>query len=268
MSMDFEIEMIKLGGSLITDKSVPFAARCEVLKRVADEIADAQSAAASRGVRVIVLHGSGSFGHVTAAEHLMKKQANAAGVSATQDAAHRLHGLVVEALRKAGLSAFSIAPSSLFVAHRGAPRLLSIEPLRLALAMQLTPVLFGDVVMDREVGACILSTESVCIGLAQCGELRIKRALWLGSTDGVLDGDGAVVGTLDRRELETLGDVVGASHGVDVTGGMRHRVESALQLSKLGVQSTIANGNRGGLLKAFLRGEQVPCTVVKAEGQA
>jgi len=52
---------LKLGGSLITDKATPRALRAETLARLMDEIA---SARANHDVRLVLGHGSGSFGHV------------------------------------------------------------------------------------------------------------------------------------------------------------------------------------------------------------
>ncbi|MEW5988076.1 MAG: uridylate kinase, partial [Chloroflexota bacterium] len=58
---------LKLGGSLITDKTGVEAVRPDVLARLAGEI---QRAWASRpGLRLVIGHGSGSFGHVAAARY-------------------------------------------------------------------------------------------------------------------------------------------------------------------------------------------------------
>ena len=50
--------------------------------------------------------------------------------------------------------------------------------------------------------------------------------------------------------------------GTDVTGGMRHRLETALELAGLGIPSLLANGLTPGLLSAALRGEEVTGTEV------
>jgi isopentenyl phosphate kinase len=130
------------------------------------------------------------------------------------------------------------------------------EPLRLALDAGLLPVVYGDVVMDREQGVAICSTERILEVLAE--RLTVRRVLWLGETDGVFGEDGR---TLPRISgLEGLHFTSPA--GTDVTGGMRHRVETALALARSGVRSLIFNGLTPGLLERALLGEEVPGTEV------
>ncbi|MEA3340385.1 MAG: uridylate kinase, partial [Chloroflexota bacterium] len=52
---------IKLGGSLITDKTRAYTVRREVVARLAEEVHRALDAAP--GLRLVIGHGSGSFGH-------------------------------------------------------------------------------------------------------------------------------------------------------------------------------------------------------------
>lgn len=60
-----ELVLIKLGGSVITDKSQPYTAKSEVISFLAQEIKEAWD----KGFRFIVSHGSGSFGHTSAAKY-------------------------------------------------------------------------------------------------------------------------------------------------------------------------------------------------------
>ena len=69
---------LKLGGSLITDKNTPRALRPELLARLMREIAEAR--AARPGMRIVLGHGSGSFGHVEA-----RRYGTRAGVRTDED---------------------------------------------------------------------------------------------------------------------------------------------------------------------------------------
>ncbi len=259
--------VVKLGGSLITDKSRPSALRRDVLGRIVEEIA----AALPRMKEGLILsHGSGSFGHVAAAAHRIQEgvseESQLIGVAETQFQAHGLHRLVVEALCNAGVAAFSLAPSSFLVAEGGIPTAPSVEPLLLALELGLVPVIFGDVVMDRGRGASISSTEAV-IGALEAPLRDAGRAmslvLWAGATEGVLDRSGDTVRALHSANLdEVLASAQGAA-GEDVTGGMRLRIESAWRLALCGVPSLILNGLRPGRLESALAGEAVPGTRVE-----
>ena len=62
-----ELTFIKLGGSLITDKTRPYTPRLDVLQLLAYEILDAQRA--TPGLPIVLGHGSGSFGHTAAKKH-------------------------------------------------------------------------------------------------------------------------------------------------------------------------------------------------------
>jgi isopentenyl phosphate kinase len=264
-----EVTLLKLGGSLLTDKTAVEAARPEVLARLAAEIA---AGAPALGATLVVAHGSGSFGHVAARRYGIAGGLRGAGqlpgVSLTQERAAALHWQVTAALGAAGLHPFSLAPSSSVVAAGGRPLAVALEPLLLALARGLLPVLYGDVVLDREQGVAICSTERLFELLAReltAHGVRVRRVLWLGETDGVYDAAGRTMPRLDAAllaDLQAGRGPIGGAAGTDVTGGMLHRVETALALAACGIPSLIANGTTPGLLARALRGEPVPGTEV------
>jgi isopentenyl phosphate kinase len=268
-----EAILVKLGGSLITDKARAETSRLPVIRRLAGEIA---RAAARAPVRLIVGHGSGSFGHVAAARYRLAGglvgQDQLPGVSFTQERAAALHRQVVTELLAAGACPYSIAPSSALVTAGGEAVAFFDEPLLLALEQGLLPVLYGDVVMDREQGVAICSTERLFSLLARRLPERgitIRRALWLGETAGVWDGEGRTIPRLTRAACEGMEGTIGGSAqsaGTDVTGGMRHRVETALDLADLGIPSLILDGREPGLLERALAGEEVPGTVIAGVG--
>jgi isopentenyl phosphate kinase len=92
----------------------------------------------------------------------------------------------------------------------------------------------------------------------------VRRAIWLGETDGVYDPDGQLIEQLDAATLATRGSGIAGARGTDVTGGMRHRVDTAMALAALGIPSLIANGTTPGLLERALRGKPVPGTHIDA----
>jgi isopentenyl phosphate kinase len=259
------LTLIKLGGSLITDKRRPGRARRQVIARLAGEIA--AGAGTSPG-RLVVGHGSGSFGHPAAARHGVHRGDDGggpAGVAETQARAATLHRLVVDALLEAGATPFSLAPSSFMAASAGRPVGLSIEPLMLALDRALLPVTYGDVVLDRRQGAAICSTETVFTALIRALGRRgrpVRRVLWLGETEGVWDAAGQLVGEITRANLAPVLEAAGAAAGTDVTGGMRHRLETAAALARHGVESWILDGLVPGRLARALGGDVVPGTRV------
>lgn len=257
--------LLKLGGSLITDKAGDRVVREDLLEALAEEIAGA----VRDGHRLVVGHGSGSFGHPRAAaaglDEGIDRRAQLPGVFRTQEATRELHRQVLTALCDAGVPPFSLLPGSLLVSESGVPANLFPEPVLLALSIKLLPVLCGDVVLDRDRGVSICSTESVFLALANrlvIDQEPIARAVWLGSTDGVYDADGNTVPELDRARWESLETRSTATEGVDVTGGIVLRVEAALALAALGIPSVICNGRRPENLLPALSGDRAGGTLV------
>src|SRR5690349_9689950 len=105
---------IKLGGSVITDKAGREAADLPLIARLAGELAQAR--AANPALRLIVGHGSGSFGHHYAARYGVHRGlapgADWMGFALTAGAALRLNRIVVDALLEAGLPAVELQPSA------------------------------------------------------------------------------------------------------------------------------------------------------------
>lgn len=247
------VAIIKLGGSLITHKGGRRSIRRSVLKRLAAELA----AATTGGRRRFLLgHGSGSFGHVTAAEHgVHAGRGGAAGASATQAVARELHEAVLGALRGAGLSVWSVAPSSNVVTASGRPKTVAVNSIEQALQRGLLVTTYGDVVMDRDRGHAICSTETALLAFARrlrARGARISDAYWLGNTDGIYDAAGDTVARMTVQQARGMAAQVGGSADTDVTGGMRHRLDTAIAFARLGVRSWIVDGSVPGTLPAVL----------------
>lgn len=253
-----ELVLVKLGGSLITDKTQVGVARLEVIDRLAAEIAMALSERPD--LSLILGHGSGSFGH-TVAHRYGLRQGNPAdwrGYAETATAAQRLNRIVIEALLRAGVSAVSIQPSASAVCCKGQLIELNLEPIRHLLAHGLVPLVYGDVSIDRQQGCTIVSTEQVLSYLARA--LQPSRLLVVGEVDGVYTSDprqdpaARLLSKITPGDLHSLSNGLAGSHGVDVTGGMRAKVELLADLVQdvPGLQTRIIGGRQPGVLAAAL----------------
>lgn len=254
------IILVKLGGSLITDKTRPGEARGAVIRRLAREIS--ALARRPRAPRLVIGHGSGSFGHVAAREAGLSGGARgwpalAQGIAHTQHRAADLHAIVVAALDDAGARPFSLAPSSFMTCARGRVAKLFADPLFHALDLGLIPVVYGDVVLDRSRGAVVVSTEDVFLALAAEAAKRrvgIARAVWLGATDGLYAPDGGTVARLSASEASRRARDVAGAAGTDVTGGMALRLRACAAMARRKVPSLIVNGRVAGALAAAVNG--------------
>ena len=261
------IVLLKLGGSLITDKSRPGVARPAAIRRLARDLAAAGND--RRGPRLLLGHGSGSFGHAAAAAGGLTPRADARrrldAVSRTQHRAAELHRIVIAALVDAGARPFSFAPSSFLCAANGRIRQTFFEPIFEAIDRGLLPVVYGDVVIDRKRGAVVVSTEELFLLLAEEAarrKRRVARAGWLGETDGVHDANGRTIARLTAADaVKTSRRVRGAS-GVDVTGGMALRLRFAGALARAGIVSVIVDGRKHGAIAAAIAGRALRGTRV------
>ncbi len=254
------VTLVKLGGSLITDKTKPRTVEREHLGRLAAEIAAGWS-----GGGLIVGHGSGSFGHPEARAaglvggaggRRLDSPADRMGIARTQSAAQALHRTIVSSLIDAGVPAYSQPPSGFLVAEDGKPHGDPPAPLAEALRSGLVPVTMGDVAIDRRRGAAIVSTETVfefLAGALPALGIEVRRALWLGVVAGVLDDAGRLIPRIDETNIEAASAAAGGSAAVDVTGGMEHRLVTAWRLARGGVESLILDGREPGLLESVLR---------------
>lgn len=249
---------LKLGGSLITDKSQPQRARTQILNQAAAEIAAAYQEIP--GLQLVLAHGSGSFGHIAAARYGTQQGASTPeqwrGFAHVWAVANLLNRLVVDALREHGLPVISLPPSAATIARGGRAVAMFVEPIERALQAGLLPLLQGDTVFDRQQGATILSTERVFAYLAP--RLKPDLILLAGIEQGVYADypqRTRLLPELDRAALAQAG--IGASQTTDVTGGMAAKVAAALEICQAlpQVQIRIFSGEEPGSLLRALRGE-------------
>ncbi|MCB0033526.1 MAG: hypothetical protein KDE51_05895 [Anaerolineales bacterium] len=227
---ELPIIFLKLGGSLITDKSAVEMLRTEILNTIAAEIAAAL--AENNAIRLVLGHGSGSFGHVAAAKHQTRQGASTPeqwrGFAEVSDAAARLNRHVASALLDAGLPVISISPSASAMCDDGVLQHMEVETIRAALNAGLIPLIYGDVAFDTILGGTIISTEEEMIFLSD--HLRPTWLFLAGETDGVYDENGDVIPAITHQNFETVKVAIGGSEGTDVTGGMLSKVEGMLDL--------------------------------------
>lgn len=228
---------VKFGGSVITDKTRDETPDPAMIAQLAAEVQRALQADPT--LRLILSHGSGSFGHVYAQRYGIHQglapEANWMGYARTSAAALRLNRAVVDGLLRADVPALALQPSAtLRTAHGGVTR-WDTAALALALDRRLVPVVHGDVAFDEIQGCAIASTESLLVYLAQDPALRPARVVLVGEA-GVYTADprstphATRVPRVDPTNIATVLHGASGSHGADVTGGMRSKLELMWQL--------------------------------------
>lgn len=261
-----ELILIKLGGSLITDKNKPYVAKLMVISRLAQEIEDAQSPKYG----IIVAHGSGSFGHTLASKYGtvdgIKRKKDIYGLCLVQQDAIAINRIVNKIFLKNKLNCLSFVPSSFSFAQNKKLKAIFIEPIIAALNLGIIPIVFGDVILDEEKGCCIFSGEVTLDNLAlelKKHSFTVKKVIQCGITNGVYDVHGRTINQITFKNFPRIEKQLGGSDGVDVTGGMHHKVKESLRLTLLGIKSLIISGKAPGNLKKAILGGKVKGTLIK-----
>ena len=243
--------VLKLGGSVITEKDRPETLDGDALERAADAIA---AALEGRLEDLVVVHGGGSFGHHNASEH---------GVSTTEgthdaNAALEIHGamktlnqFVLRRLLERDVQAVPVHPFSAGHRERDGSLELPTGQVETMLDEGFVPVLHGDVIAHAGAGATVVSGDELVAELA--ADLDADRIGLCSTVPGVLDDADAVIDRID--DFDAVADVLGASEATDVTGGMAGKVRTLLALE--------AGASIFGLeaLDAFLTGDNPGTTI-------
>ncbi|MDM7935638.1 MAG: isopentenyl phosphate kinase [Methanothrix sp.] len=245
------VKVLKIGGSILTDKNRSATARPEEIRRVAEEIAASPS-------NLILVHGAGSFGHVPARKYGLPQGFSPEGIRVTHQSVVRLNDMVVEALSHAGADPMPVHPFSCTLLREGRIESLAVEPLKEMIIDGLLPVLHGDVAMDVARKAGIVSGDQLVPYLARA--LKAEVVAVGSNVEGVIFQDRPLA-KITRDDLAMLGSALGESAGVDVTGGMRGKILELLDLADNGTSSVIFNAGVAGNISRALRGEAIGTTV-------
>jgi isopentenyl phosphate kinase len=235
-----DLVFLKLGGAVITDKMREASPRRDVIHRAAREV---QRAGAANGdLKILLGHGSGSFGHFAAEQWGFGKPDNGQArpsdrwkaYAETGAAAARLNRIFADVFLEQGVPVVSLQPSASAHCRDGELQSLTHQPIHALMEHGLIPLVFGDVALDETLGMTIASTEMIFGWLAPV--LRPRRIIYVTAVEGVFSADpsqepGAeLIPEITPSNLDMIESGLGAARGVDVTGGMLDKVRRSLAL--------------------------------------
>jgi isopentenyl phosphate kinase len=264
-----ETIFLKLGGSLITDKDKEQTALLSTIDHIAIQIKEYREMYPE--VQLLIGHGSGSFGHFAAQRFHTRDGVRTpeqwSGFSSVWQAAHLLNQIVVDRFSLSGIPVISLPLSAAAVTSNRKIRTWNTLPIQSALENHLLPIIFGDVVLDDQMGGTILSTEEQFAELVPL--LHPDRILLAGLEPGVWEDFPKctrLVSVITPQTYPEIASHILGSASVDVTGGMTAKVQDMLSLIKkdhhLRVQ--IFSGLAADKIKAALSDITVG-TVIKAD---
>ncbi|ABU81748.1 aspartate/glutamate/uridylate kinase [Ignicoccus hospitalis KIN4/I] len=231
--------VIKLGGSVISNKKVPYSLNKELIGKIGNSLREYAG-------ELVVVHGGGSFGHPKVKEIIESGHTLADKGFEVIRVMNLMTNLVVEALGQ------PFAPYSTPSLWDGR---LNVRPLALAAKAGWVPVVQGNVVPPGRV----LSGDEIVVELVK--ELGAERAGVATDVDGVYETWPPKGGPL--KEASPCDVEAKGSEGIDVTGGMRKKLEVLEEAARY-AEVCIFNGLKVVNFEKFLKGEcpgtrVVPC---------
>jgi len=259
--------VLKIGGSVITDKNGELAAKTHEINRLAEEIQNA-------GVRkLVIIHGGGSFGHPVAEKYKIKEgykeELQKIGFSETHHVMTVLNGLFMDSLVWHNVPAVSVAPSSCIVTENGRIRQFEDGPVEGLLKMGFTPVLYGDAVLDTKLGFTVLSGDQLVSTLAI--KFNAERIVIGIDEDGVFEADPKLEKTAKMFDHLTLGELkklqgkLGKATACDVTGGMFGKMAELVPAVEQRIPVMVVNAKEPRNVCRVLQGAKVKGTLIEKE---
>lgn len=241
------VTVLKLGGSVITEKEHPEILATERVDQIADRLQSSMTD------RLILILGGGSFGHPAADRHGLSVELgthDARAIADVHGAMLRLVDHVIERLVEREIPAVAFHPMSMGV-RDGDTLTLSHDGVQAAFEEGFIPTLHGDGIVTVDDGVTILSGDTLVADLAH--QFDADRVGLCSRVPGVLDEEGKVIDRIEH--FSSVSSVVGESDATDVTGGMAGKVETLLDL---GIPASVFDLDSLG---DFLEGAQPGTTI-------
>lgn len=237
--------IVKLGGSIITEKSVLMKPNKEIIERLARELAEIESG--------VIVHGGGSFGHIKATRYGFKSGCESRKFfTEIHIDMIKLNEIVASSLLEAGLNVISIPPHTFYPFG-------NLSSIKYYIENGFIPITYGDVYWKDGKG-WVISGDTLMLMLAE--ELKPELAIFVSNVDGIYTDleSGTPLKMITPAELTKLNirDVD------DATGGLNQKLKIMFKIASLGIRTLFINGLIENNLKNALTGKEFIGTVIKA----
>lgn len=228
--------VLKIGGAVITDRNQKATPHLEVIKRIVKEIIQAKR---EKGFNLIMVNGAGSYGHIPVKEHGVKEgikdEKTRLGTVIVHKHVEDLNRLVWEEFLTEREPAAPVHPMSVVLQEEGKIKKFDLTAIKWLLKHGITPLLYGDIVTDSKRGSSIISGDDIVPYLAK--KLKAREVFVGTNTDGVYTKDpnkypdAKQIPVISQENAQEVLKYATESASIDVTGGMKHKLESLLTLS-------------------------------------
>ena len=222
--------LIKLGGSIITNKEKPLSARRKTIDNILNQIKRIREPK-------ILVHGGGSYGHYWSVKydmHTKPAKYDMRGVSIVKNSMIDLNKIILDSAVKNRINAYCLPPTDFMNGNKPIKnKILTINEIAKS---GLTPVTYGDALWFGKKKSYILSGDIIMTVIGKILKPRLSVF--------VLDVDGVYSNTKSKKLIHDFKKEkpVISKNKIDVTGGMTRKITEATNMSKSGLKVFFVNG--------------------------
>ena len=243
--------LIKLGGSIITNKEKPLSARRKTIDNILKQVRKIKEPK-------IIVHGGGSYGHYWSVKygmHTKPAKYDLKGVSVVKNSMIELNKIILDAAVKNKLNPYSLPPTDFMNGNRSIKsKILTINDIAKS---GLTPITYGDALWYGQKKSYILSGDVIMTTLAKA--LKPRLSIFALNVDGVYSNMKSKKLIYDfRKEKPSI-----STNKMDVTGGMTRKITEAAKMSRSGLKVFFANGNKPQRITDAVSGKKFEGTLFR-----
>ncbi len=169
--------LIKLGGSIITNKEKPLSPRKKTIDNILKEIGKVKEP-------VIIVHGGGSYGHYWSVKydmHTKPAKTSPKGVAIVKNSMVELNKIILDSAVKNEVNSYCLPPTDFMKGNKSIrSKILTISDIAKS---GLTPITFGDALWYGQKKSYILSGDVIMTTIAKV--LKPRLSLFVLNVDGV-----------------------------------------------------------------------------------
>jgi isopentenyl phosphate kinase len=241
--------LVKLGGSIITDKQKPLTPNLSALDKIATQLKKIREP-------IIVIHGGGSFGHYWSVRydmHTKPEKYSKKGVAVVKNSMVELNKIILNSFLKHDLNPYCLPPTDFM--FRDKPDLKKVKEISEIAKDGFVPVSYGDVLWYGKNKFYILSGDRIIGILAKI--LKPRLVIFVLNVDGVYSDMKSKKLLYEIKDQKTYISKV----RMDVTGGMTRKIKESTIISKSGIDVFLVNGNKPERIVNAIKGKNFEGTL-------
>ena len=243
--------LIKLGGSIITNKERPLSARRKAIESILKQIKKINEPK-------IIVHGGGSYGHYWSVKydmHTKPAKYDARGVAIVKNSMIELNKIILDIAVKNRINAYCLPPTDFMNGNRSIKnKILTMNDISKS---GLIPITFGDALWFGQKKSYILSGDVIMTTIAKV--LKPRLSVFVLNVDGVYSNLKTKKLIYDfKKEKPTI-----SINKTDVTGGMTRKIAEAVKISRSGLNVFFTNGNKPQRITDAVTGKKFEGTLFR-----